>query len=102
MQCGPIFRISGRYGAGKVYKQIIAPFSVTILIDRRAIRIPEITTISRVIPNRRPAAVVEPAPLRMIFVGVHAASLSQLHDIAGECKYMVGFITQRPVVELNR
>jgi hypothetical protein len=57
---------------------IIAPFSVTVLIDPCAVGIPEITTIPAVIPDRQTAAVVEPASLRMIFVGVHAADLSWL------------------------
>ena len=77
-------------------------FLITVLVDQDTNRIPEIPTIPCVIPDRRTAAIIEATPLWMILVGVHAASLSQLHDIAGECKYMVGFITQRPVVELNR
>ena len=38
----------------------------------------------------------------MIFVSIYAASLPYLHHIAGECENVVGFIPQRPIVELDR
>jgi hypothetical protein len=68
--------------------------SITILINRRAIRVPEITTIPSVVPDRRPAAVVEPAPFRMIFVGVHTASLpySFASWACATWRFMAGFI----------
>jgi hypothetical protein len=80
---------------------LLSMWLVAICVDQCVAGIPQIPTITAVIPNRRTAAVIELAIFRVILVRVNPADYTRYHDVVEECEYVVGLIPQRPVVELN-